>query len=277
MKQAIITILRMARIYHPLQSGYRSLLNRMRKLYYRLAYSRYRGTGFSCNFCGAVYQHFVPEYPGIRIRAVLDQYQVIAGYGDNVFCPGCMSKNRERLLKAVLTDHVVLKGKKILHCSPEPALHQFLKHDSNIITADLEPGFYRSVNKDVQFADVTALPFEDESIDIIVANHILEHIPDDIQAISEFHRVIKTGGLAILQVPYSEVLPATLEDKTIKDPHQQEKLFGQKDHVRIYALPDYLSRVKQCGFKVTVLSPASLAIYQKHAIQETESVFIFYK
>ena len=90
----------------------------------------------------------------------------------------------------------------------------------------------------------------------------------------EMHRVLKAKGLAILQVPYSETIPQTLEQPNINDPVKQAALFGQKDHVRIYSKTDYVDRLQNAGFIVNILTPDHLKKYRNYAIQEKESVFL---
>jgi len=109
------TFLQELRLYHPLQSSYRSALSFLSIRYHRFRYARYKGEGFVCNFCGVAYQKFVPEYPSPEIRPAIDGHHVIAGYGENVYCPRCGSRNRERLLKAVIESRLPIRGKKILH------------------------------------------------------------------------------------------------------------------------------------------------------------------
>jgi len=50
-------------------------------------------------------------------------------------------------------------------------------------------------------ADACALPFASGFFDAVVALDVLEHIPDDILAISECHRVLKPGGGLVMTVP----------------------------------------------------------------------------
>ena len=97
--------------------------------------------------------------------------------------------------------------------------------------------------------DVTDIHYPENSFDVIICNHVLEHIPDDRKAMNELFRVLKPGGQAILQVPISLTLEKTFEDSTIITPEEREKVFGQKDHVRIYG-SDYIKRLKAAGFKV---------------------------
>jgi SAM-dependent methyltransferase len=96
--------------------------------------------------------------------------------------------------------------------------------------------------------DLTALPLLDGVIDVILCNHVLEHIPDDRRAMAELVRVLKPGGWAVLQVPRSEAAE-TFEDASITDPDQRAALFGQADHVRMYGR-DYPDRLRAAGFIV---------------------------
>ena len=274
MKEHLKSFLKTLRLYHPLQSAYRSALSGIRKQYLRLVWSKYKGQGYQCNFCSATYEKFIPEYPAPDIAAAINNNNVIAGFGENVYCPGCLSKNRERLIKAVLQTYVPIEGKKILHFSPEKHLYNFIKRLASVTTADITPGFYRNIDKNIRLADATNLPFADSAFDLLIANHILEHIPEDQTAMKEMHRVLNDKGLAILQVPYSETLDTPIEEPNINDPIRQAALYGQKDHVRIYAKNDYIQRLQKAGFHVNVLTPETLASFRIYAIQENESVFL---
>lgn len=277
MKAILKKILQQLAIYHPLQTFYRGCIAAANNHYYKLIYSKYKGKGFTCNFCHATYQQFVPEYPYPAIVDAINTNQVIAGYGSNVYCPNCMSKNRERLVLAVIENTLTIHNKKILHFSPEKNLYNYLSSKANVTSVDIVPGFYKKIDSNISYADATNLQFKTGSFDIIIANHILEHIPDDIAAMKEICRVLQPTGVAILQVPYSEKLTTTIEEPHINNPAKQEQLFGQKDHVRIYALTDYVNRLIKSGFTVTVLSPTILAQYAIHAIQPNESVILCYK
>jgi SAM-dependent methyltransferase len=281
MKEHLKSFLKTLHLYHPLQSAYRSGLSYIRNQYFKRTYARYKVIGqppssdfFECNFCGARYNKFVPEYPAPDIATAINKNSVIAGFGENVYCPNCGSKNRERLIKAILQTYTTIEGKKILHFSPEKHLYNFIKRSAPVTTADITPSFYRNIDKNILQADATNLPFGDGAFDLLIANHILEHIPEDQAAMKEMYRVLNDKGLAILQVPYSETLDTTLEEPDIKDPIRQAAQYGQKDHVRIYAKNDYIQRLRKAGFHVNVLTPERLAPFRIHAIQENESVFL---
>ncbi len=277
MKEFCKNILKQIGVYHPLQSFYRQIIFSFLNKKYKWQYRKYKGSGFCCNVCGATYNKFVPGHPSPENRHALEANQVIAGYGNNVFCPNCLSTSRERLVIGLLNDKLSVEGKKILHLSPEKNIYRYLSSGANVTTADLLPGFYKTIDGLVQKQDATKFSYADHSFDLVIGNHILEHIPDDYKAMKEIYRVLKPGSGAVLQVPYSETNTETIESPGINDPEMQSKLYGQKDHVRIYALKDYVTRLQHTGFLVSVIPYSDLHTYYPNAIQKGECFLLIRK
>ena len=116
------------------------------------------------------------------------------------------------------------------------------------ITADIEESC-----GDVA-ADMTNLHmFNDNTFDFIIANHVLEHIPDEAKAISELKRVLKKDGKIILSFPVCTDKP-TYEDVTVTTEEGKWQAFGQGDHVRLYGT-DYKERLESYGLNVNIYSP----------------------
>jgi SAM-dependent methyltransferase len=134
---------------------------------------------------------------------------------------------------------------RLLHVAPERSLVRYLSTLENLeyLTADISG---RNVMVPM---DLTHIQYPTDYFGAIICNHVLEHIPDDRQAMSELFRVLKPGGWAILQVPLSNRLRDTLEDPTVVSKEDRERVFGQDDHVRIYAA-DYSGRLESVGFRV---------------------------
>ncbi|WP_297984554.1 class I SAM-dependent methyltransferase [uncultured Chryseobacterium sp.] len=172
------------------------------------------------------------------------------GYGkqrENALSPGTLSLERHRqmwLYLQIETDFFT-KNYKVLHIAPE---QEFLRRFKKMNNLDYTSADLFSPIVDVK-ADILDLPFEDESFDIVICNHVLEHIEDDRKAMRELYRVMKKGGWGILQVPLKNSLEKTYEDFTIKDPKERQKHFGQYDHVRWYGM-DYFDRLKSVDFEV---------------------------
>lgn len=166
---------------------------------------------------------------------------------ENVLSPSTLSLERHRLLWLYLkkeTDFFTAKH-KMLHFAPEQAFYKRFRKMKNLdyTTTDLN-----SPLADVK-ADICKLPFKNNTYDIIFCNHVLEHIPDDKKAMEEIFRVLKPGGMAILQIPQDLSRKATFEDNSITDRQERAKIFGQYDHVRIYGY-DYFDKLRKVGFSV---------------------------
>ncbi len=88
----------------------------------------------------------------------------------------------------------------------------------------------------VELADVTAMPFADESFDAAVLGEVLEHVPDDAGALSEVARVLRPGGVLAVSVPAN---PAR---------------FGPSDrwagHLRRYSREMLVGACERNGFRV---------------------------
>ncbi|KZE79911.1 class I SAM-dependent methyltransferase [Myroides marinus] len=165
----------------------------------------------------------------------------------NVLSPSTLSLERHRLLWLYLqreTDFFS-SPKKVLHFAPEQAFYKRFKKQPNLdyTTTDLE-----SPLADVK-ADICNLPFEDNSFDMILCNHVLEHIPDDTKAMQELYRILKPGGMGIFQIPQDMSRAVTFQDDSITDPKERTLIFGQYDHVRVYGR-DYFDKLRSIGFTV---------------------------
>lgn len=204
------------------------------------------------------------------------------GYGkqrNNALSPSTLSLERHRLLWLYLkneTDFFTSKErKKILHFAPEQAFYKLFRNQKNIdyTTTDLF-----SPLADVK-ADICNLPFEDNSYDIIFCNHVLEHIPDDTKAMQELFRVLKKGGMAILQIPQELARETTFADDSITDQKKRAEIFGQYDHVRIYGR-DYFDKLRSNGFTVIeedYTNKISPELVEKYCLAKGEIIPVCFK
>ena len=153
----------------------------------------------------------------------------------------------------------------LLHYAPEPSTQSFLRRQLG--------GGYQSIDIASPLADAvmdaTALDYLEESFDVLVCSHVLEHIPDDRRAMREMRRVLRPGGRALLQHP---IVPGqrTFEDPTATDPAERLRLFSQPDHVRVYG-PDIEDRLREAGFSVEIVTPEDLcdaASRRRHGLGE---------
>ena len=234
---------------------------------------KHRGHDYSCPFCGYNADMMLPF--GQEFVEDVEKYHIVGGGKRNVRCLKCGSHDRERLvyiyLKHVAGIFQSSRKFEVLHIAPEPRLSQtLLKSNLNYICGDLftkgytYPEYVRNMN-------VLHLPFEDNTFDVILCNHVLEHIPEDRKALQELFRTLKPSGLALLQVPISYQLEHTMEDFSIQDPHLREITFGQEDHCRLYG-KDYIDRLKDSGFEVKMINISTE--YAQFGVNPEENLFI---
>lgn len=166
---------------------------------------------------------------------------------ENVLSPSTLSLERHRLLWMYLKNKTGFFSKdlKVLHFAPEQAFYRRFRKLKNLnyTTTDLN-----SPLADVK-ADICDLPFEDNTYDFILCNHVLEHIPNDTLAMQELYRILKPGGTAILQIPQDLNREKTFEDNSITSQKERARIFGQYDHVRVYGR-DYFEKLRSIGFEV---------------------------
>jgi SAM-dependent methyltransferase len=207
----------------------------------------YFGTKYECPVCKAGLRKLLPF--GLDIPVLKEKKVFGGGCRPNACCPVCKSFDRERLLYLFLrhNTNIFAEPQALLHVAPEPRLAELLRDIPSIdyLTADIHSAGVMVV------MDITNIQYGDCRFDSIICNHVLEHIVDDRKAIQELHRVLKPGGWAILQVPLSMTLERTYEDSDITTEQDRERIFGQTDHVRIYAA-DYRDRLEEAGFKVDI-------------------------
>ena len=219
--------------------------DKLKRSFYTFLYSTSSDSGLKCPFCGSSFRKFLPggfHYPVLKENKV-----VSGGYRPNVQCPACGSVDRERLVYLYLIKKTDIfdRNIRLLHIAPEKHLETYFRKHPNIdyLTADLYA-------EDVMVKmDITDIQYDDHTFDMIICNHVLEHVLDDRKAMAELFRVLKSDGWAILQVPISLSLDSTFEDQTVTTPEEREQIFGQDDHVRIYA-DDYKDRLEGVGFTV---------------------------
>lgn len=144
----------------------------------------------------------------------------------------------------------------VLHIAPDYGLYLWLRRQSGIdyTGSDIDARRYRHI-ENMRSADLVCLPFEDDRFDVVICSHVLEHVPDDRKAMREILRVLAPRGHALLLVPLATDGRGTEEDPGIADPAERERRFGQWDHVRLYGQEDFLGRMAENGFDVTVFRP----------------------
>jgi SAM-dependent methyltransferase len=200
-----------------------------------------------CVICGHRCGGFLPYRTGWsgspRAMRALD---VVGSDLGNFECPWCGSHDRERHLMMYLQATGLwsrIPGLSILHFAPERRLAPRLLAQGPVryVRADLYPA-----GPDIIRMDIHAIPEDDRSFDLVIANHVLEHVDDEVRAVAEIARVLRPGGHAVLQVPYSPRLTRTFSDPGIDSEAARLECYGQEDHVRLFGR-DVFARFAAAG------------------------------
>ncbi len=238
----------------------------------------YRHTGYQkvCVICDSHVGKFLPYRNGKRapLMVALD---CVGSDVNNFECPRCGCHDRERhlflyLKKLELFDKFA--DASILHFAPEHCLSTLIenKKPMKYIRGDLYPK-----TSDIEKIDMQSILYPDEYFDFVIANHVLEHVSDDLAALSEIRRVLKVGGYAFLQTPFSPTLSKTFSDSGIDTDFARYHAYGQEDHVRLYG-NDIVERFESVGFKSHMVSHNDAIVEiepTRHGVNVNEPFFLF--
>ena len=186
------------------------------------------GDRCKCILCGRSVRCFVPYRGGKAFVPPLQmELKTVGSDRDNFECPFCGCHDRERHAYMYLSRLGMIEGwasQRILHFAPEHQLRRLIGELAPVeyVLADLNP-----IDAHISCINIENIPFQDEYFDMIIANHVLEHVQNVQIALNEIYRCLKPGGMALLQTPFSKALVSTLEDPGIKTPIARLHAYGQ--------------------------------------------------
>ena len=224
------------------------------ELFFRFFYGIfYLGRKHECSVCARKLKSFVKIESG------------------DMICPFCGSLARNRRLWLLLNKNNSITD-NVLHFSPSRNLYRKLisNKDINYFSTDFTEAFLA----DYKF-DITDIDQNSEKFDTIICYHILEHIVDDLKAMSELYRVLKPNGIIYLQTPFKE--GEIYEDYSIITPEERTKHFGQFDHVRIYSINGLRNRLQKIGFNVEIKTFINDETDYYHGLTSGETIFLLKK
>ena len=238
---------------------YVTLKEAKKALVRRLKLRQFLGNKFRCPVCGTRLNAFKPIWKSYLRKTAETGYvyplsQVETFNYQAYSCPACDCSDRERLytlfFEKEFTSFDQHRRYRLVEFAPSIALQKQLRAYPFIEyrSADL---FRQSVDDNVDITDMK--PYADNSVDIFICSHILEHVPDDRKAMRELFRKMKPGGFGITMVPIIHGVDETQEDLAINTPALRWKFYGLDDHLRQYGKADFIRRLQAAGFQVEQL------------------------
>ena len=221
----------------------RTLYKIFRKYYYRT------GSSKRCVICSNTFRKFLPlEMYRSHFTSALE---VIGSDVENFNCPFCGAIDRTRHLFLYFENLNLWRkmvNSRILHLAAEEELSKRI-HRLNVkeyIKGDLKP-----MTSDTVKVDITAIQYSNNYFDIIICNHVLEHVLEYEKAIKEIFRVLKKGGIAIVQTPFSKKIKNHFSDPYIKSNEDKALYYGTSDHVRVFG-SELFNNFTEAGFDLNV-------------------------
>lgn len=241
----------------------------MRKIYYT-------GNKYFCPICNKFARKFM-QYG--KNNTPIVKYKIVSnGRRENCICPNCFSKDRERLLYLFFSDFrkksLINENTHILHFSPEKNLvnYFFKKNYKNYKTSDFfdnKANFKIDLENDLN---------HDYKYDLIICNHVLEHIHNDVIALKNINNLLNENGYAILLTPYSEIIDEDLYMGKLLSGKKKLEYYGQEDHVRIFSKRKLINKIENAGFKLKLMKVDEFSnIKNKMGLIEEERIFLAQK
>ncbi len=182
----------------------------------------------ACNVCGET--RFVPG-----------PFGRLSERGLPPRCAGCGSLERHRVARQAIDRFRIperFAGLTLIRFSSDPILD-----DRWFATAEVS--IYGGDNS----IDVQAISRADESYDVVLCSHVIEHVADDRRAILELTRILSARGFLVLAYPRTEHGEPT-EDWGHPDPDKNEhyRAYGSDFDARLARIAPSLSTIAIKGF-----------------------------
>lgn len=234
----------------------------------------------TCVVCERTHEAWLPHPLQHQCNSAFTTLMDAVGSDLSVFhCPLCRCSDRDRHLWLYMTAIGLppqLNLLRVLHIAPEAHIEHLIDRHKpkRYVRGDLFP-----TRANVQKVNVETLEFEDQSFDLIICNHVLEHVTAPERALSEFHRCLSAGGLLIAQTPYSPLLKKTFEIKVAPSPDFAMMFFGQNDHVRLFGddIADYFHASDFSGELLSHASVLGNLDPKEYGVNAREPLFAFSK
>ncbi len=194
-------------------------------------------------------------------------------------CPYCYATDRDRLCVAffrkILGDRLDREA-ILLDIAPSVPIEEYFKNNRKDVTVKTADMFMDGVDYKSDIQDMKEI--ENESFDIWICFHVLEHVTDDRKALSELFRILKKDGIGILLVPIDLNCKEIDEDPNCSE-EERWRRFGQGDHVRRYSKQGFLDRIRQSGFAVTEVGKEIMGkeIFKQNAIPDSAVLYVVTK
>ena len=200
-----------------------------------------------CPCCGhdVVYSALSDYYSEMQ-----KQYHTVAVKGEMLNseeyrCPDCGASDRDRMIISFLKKEGLeeaAEGTKVLQIAPADSISRWIKGNCPHIKYETTDLYMENVSYQSDIMNMEMIC--DETYDVIICSHVLEHVRDDRKALREMKRILKPEGKIIFLVPVN--LNASCIDEEWGLPETENwRRFGQGDHCRMYDKNGLIQRLEE--------------------------------
>lgn len=242
---------------------------------------RYENDMRICPICGneVLYLPLPPYYAEKRRQyGFSDQVRSETLNREEYTCPQCGASDRDRLMVSFLKQEGLqeaAEGFRLLQIAPAPSISHWIETYCPQVeyeTTDL-------LMEDVTFqSDVMDMKeIADETYDVILCSHVLEHVRDDRKALRELKRCLKPDGKILFLVPV-DLNAARIDEAWGLSEAENWRRFGQGDHCRRYSRSGLLQRLSEV-FTVHALGKEYFgeAVFRACGLTDTSTLYVLTK
>lgn len=243
------------------------------KYHYRLQMKK-------CPCCGhEVVYNPLPDY----YKNMQEQYHMAAVKGETLnekeySCPDCGASDRDRLIISYLIKaglQEAPEGVRVLQIAPAASISSWITKQCPQIMYETTDLYMKGVSYQANLMDMNMV--HEETYDLIICSHVLEHVRDDRKALSEMKRILKPDGKVVFLVPV-DLNTSDIDEEWGLPEAENWRRFGQGDHCRMYGKEGLLQRLEE-QFYVYSLNKDYFGedIFNQCALSDTSTLYVLVK
>lgn len=244
-------------------------------------YRKVQNNKCRCNCCDTevIYaplpDAFAEMYLRYDVTAHVDETLNTEAYA----CPVCGSSDRDRMIVSFLQKAGLARAgedTKVLQIAPVIPIERWIKTYAPHVVYETTDLLMEGVTFQSDVMDMHMV--KDETYDLIICSHVLEHVKDDRKALCELKRILKPNGLVVFLVPI--VLDVDEIDEAWGLSEEENwRRFGQGDHCRQYGKKGLINRLQEQGFYINTLGKDYFGeeLFEELSLTDTSTLYVLTK